>query len=88
MNLLIRLYANTAMSLTPKPLDHDDPESGTPHANGHALPTANGQLAASGLARDAQDFELEGLISGDEDERSSEEDSLAKEEVSPGSSVR
>ena len=55
--MLLNLYASHAWPLTPAPPKHPDLPNGAPIANGHL----------DRRMRDAEEFELEGLMSDDED---------------------
>lgn len=55
--MLLHLYASHTWPLTPAPPKHTDLPNGAPIANGHL----------DRRMRDAEEFELEGLMSDDED---------------------
>lgn len=75
--MLIRLYSshkdpsNLYPKSEPVKLTNGDEESSRRHTNGHPRGGAN----AERQARDVQEFELEGLISGDEDDGDDEAES-------------
>lgn len=61
-NFLLHIYAvNSVPPVPPKDLEGDEPRERIPRANGHTRGTDSRQI------RDAEEFELEGLMSDEED---------------------